>query len=156
MNRRERRATKRTARKPKVRRFKVKPSDMFDVLLFGLEEHPGEVVAVASSAGRESLDKVFPNCAMAWRDVEIVAKGDLPDDWREFDFIVPSMLDIPNHKIPQRLLALKTLDDLSSDQFAHLMMEAVNDVGGRAAYWSFASNKLIQIQMKHQSQFVTH
>ena len=102
------------------------------------------------------LDKVFPNCDIAWRDVEIVAKGDLPDDWREFNFIVPSMLDIPNHKIPQRLLDLKLLEDLSPDQLAFLMMAAVNDVGGRAAYWSVESNELIQLQEKGQSQFAIH
>src|SRR4029077_18226444 len=64
---------------------------MLDVLFIGLDgEHLGEVQAIASHAGREAVEKLFPECHIHWCDT--LDPGLLPEDWKWFTFVLSRLL----------------------------------------------------------------
>jgi hypothetical protein len=136
-NRHARRATK------KGRSFNLKFEDLHmqaDAIFIGLADHLGEVVAIASPVGRVAIDSIFPNAHVEWRDrrVSDVAKQ-LPDDWREFNFLVPDLIANRNAipaLLPEYLIKLREAEDMSADQFALMMAFAAKEQGIRAAIFS--------------------
>jgi hypothetical protein len=136
-NRHDRRATK------KGRSFKLKFEDLHmqaDAIFIGLADHLGQVVAIASPVGRAAIDSIFPNAHVEWRDrsVNDVAKQ-LPDDWREFNFLVPDLIANRNiilALLPEYLIKLRAAEDMSADQFALMMAFAAKEQGIRAAMFS--------------------
>ena len=149
--------------------FKAAPKDwpgMFDIVFVGsdLDENrdptpPSQVLAIAGRDGIEQLQRVFPGSHITWRpfDVFKTLASELPD-WREccvkVKDVITGDIDIP-HKLPERLIALKPIDEISKEQLAFIMMSAVNDLGGRAAMLD-EDLHILQVQMKHQPQFVAH
>jgi len=138
-------------RRVKSRNITVQSADlskMVDVLVIGLEgEYLGEVLTKASPAGREAVEKLFPGTHIEWRDDLGPDATVFPNDWKEFSFVIPGLLrDLPRfglkHTLPQRLLDLRPIDELSPDQFAALMMFGVNNQGVRSAMWSLSKNQL--------------
>jgi hypothetical protein len=136
-NRHDRRATK------KGRSFNLKFEDLHmqaDAIFIGLTDHLGEVVAIASPVGRVAIDSIFPNAHVEWRDQRVsdVAKQ-LPDDWREFNFLVPDLIANRNAilaLLPEYLIKLREAEDMSADQFALMMAFAAKEQGIRAAIFS--------------------
>jgi hypothetical protein len=144
----ERMANKRRA---KSRNFNVAFADvpkMVDVLFIGCDgEHLGEVVAKASPAGREAVEKIVPGTHTEWRDDLGPDAAFFPDDWKEFTFVVAGLLsDLPRfglkHNLPQYLIDLRPIEDINPDQWAVLMAIGAKDQGARAALWSISQNKL--------------
>jgi hypothetical protein len=128
------------------RHFDLPCSDIprqFDAIFIGSDL--GEVVAQAGPNGQRAIERLFPNTVIAWRE-----ENDLPDDWREFCFIVPQLVDIPGHGLRRDLLALKDLEEMSPDQFAMLMMMSANDQGSRTAYFSLTERRLIMVTTPSQ------
>jgi hypothetical protein len=119
---------------------------MVDVLLIGLDgEHLGEVQAIASQAGREAVEKLFPECQIHWCDT--LDPGLLPEDWKEFTFVLSRLLrDVAGlglqHNLPKDLLGQVPINELNPDQFAALMAVGADDQGARAALWSISQNML--------------
>ena len=121
-----------------------------DVLFAGCDgDHLGEVVAKASPTGQRAVEKLFPGGHIAWREVCGPDKPHFPDDWREFCFVIPQVVNIPGHGLPRNLLASRPFDELSPDQFAFLMMMGTNEQGVRAAFWS-TDSRLVQVTMPDQ------
>jgi hypothetical protein len=142
-------------RRAKSRNFEVAFADVpqiADVLFVGCDgEHLGDVVAKASPAGREAVDKLFPGTHAEWRDGLGQDAAFFPDDWKEFTFVIPSLLiDLPRfglkHNLPQHLINLRPVEKISSDQWAMLMAIGAKDQGARAAFWSISQNKLTIIR----------
>jgi hypothetical protein len=119
-----------------------------DVLFLGCDdEHLGEVVAKASPAGREAVEKLFPDCFIDWRGLG-PDTAVFPDDWKEFTFVIPGLLrDLARlgstHNLPRHLLGLRPIDELVPDQYATLMMVGAKDQGVRAALWSDTDQRLV-------------
>ena len=140
--------------------FTLPPKDVpaiYDVVFGGVLDPPGsfEVIANASPAGREFINKVFPGAEIHWtRKCEMMPF--LPSHWREFSFVMPAMARLPDHKLPRHLLNTVPVRCQSPDQLAYLMMAAVNNVGGRAAFFSADTGKLVQVRLPEHSQFRTH
>lgn len=140
--------------------FALSPKDIpaiYDVVFGGVAYPLGtfEVIANASPAGREFINRVFPGAKIHWtRKCEMMPF--LPSDWLEFSFVMPAMSRLQGHKLPRHLLDAVPIKRQSPDQLAYLMMSAVNSVGGRAAFCSAETGKLTQVRLKEQSQFVTH
>jgi hypothetical protein len=150
------------ARADKIRHgkaFDLKLADlqsMFDCVFAGAENIDGQVVAVASPAGRALISQVLPGTHTKWRKVEMLGEH-APDDWQEFTFVMADLLaNVPDHKFPDRLLDLKPLEECSQDQLAFLWMTAVNDLGGRAALWSSETHRLESVHIKGQPQPTMH
>jgi hypothetical protein len=122
-------------------------SQMVDVLFIGCDgEYLGEVVAKASPAGREAVRKLFPDCHTEWRDLG-PDTAIFPDDWREFTFVVRGLTqELPalgsKHSLPQNLIDLLPIEDISPDQWAVLMAIGAMNQGARAAFWSISQNKV--------------
>jgi hypothetical protein len=113
-------------------------SQQYDALFIGLDgDALGEVVAKASPAGQRAIEKLFPNGCIAWRELDAADRPYLPQDWCEFDFSVPWLLQhAPDHKLCLDLLALKPIDKLGPDDFAFVMMISTREQGVRAALFS--------------------
>ena len=110
---------------------------LYDALFIGLDgDALGEVVAKASPAGRRAIGKLFPNARIAWRELDAAVQPYLPKDWREFTFVVPSLLQLPGHKLLLDLLALKPVDQLDPDDFAFVLTISTSNQGVRAALFS--------------------
>lgn len=122
---------------------------MVDVLFIGLDgEHLGEVQAIASQAGREAVEQLFPECHIHWCDS--LDPGLLPDDWKEFTVVLSRLLrDVASlglqHNLPKDLLGQVPIKELNPDQFAALMAVGADDHGARAALWSISQNMLMII-----------
>lgn len=145
--------SERMANKPraKSRNINVALADLpqiVDVLFIGCDgEHLGEVVAKASPAGRAAVEKLFPGIHTEWRDDLGPDAAFFPNDWKEFTFVIPGLLsDLPRfglkHNLPQHLIDLRPIEDISPDQWAVLMAIGAKDQGARAALWSISQNKL--------------
>ena len=143
----ERMAKKRYAKSRTINLAFADLPKMADVLFLGCDgEYLGEVVAKASPAGREAVEKLFPNCHINWRDLGLDVAA-FPDDWKEFTFVIPGLLrDLARlgstHNLPKRLLGLRPINELCPDQYAMLMMVGAKDQGARAAMWSFSKQRL--------------
>jgi hypothetical protein len=138
-------------RRVKSRKFMMAFDDltkMVDVLFIGLDgEHLGEVQAMASPAGREAVEKLFPECHIHWCDDLGPGRALFPDDWKEFTFLLPRLLrDMAGlglqHNLPKDLLGRRPINELSPDQFAALMTAGADDQGVRSALWSLSENKI--------------
>jgi hypothetical protein len=117
-----------------------------DVLFIGMEEHVGEVVAIASPTGRAAVDKIFPDSVVDWRGIRDLG-AHFPDDWLEFNFLLPDLImarHVNRVLLSEALLNLKDVDKISADQFAFLMVYAAKEQGARAALYS-AKQQDIQI-----------
>src|SRR5215212_8162067 len=78
----ERMAKKRRAKSQKIKVFFGDLSKMVDVLFIGLHgEHVGEVVTKASPAGREAVERLFPDLHTEWRAELGPDAAIFPDDW---------------------------------------------------------------------------
>jgi hypothetical protein len=129
-------------RAPKTFKLSIREvSQLYDALFIGLDgDALGEVVAKASPAGRRAIEKLFPNARIAWRELDAAERPYLPQDWREFNFIVPWLLQhAPDHKLCLDLLALKPIDQFNSDDFAFVMMISTSEQGVRVALFSAES-----------------
>jgi hypothetical protein len=144
----ERMATKRRAKSRTINLAFADLPKMADVLFIGCDgEYLGEVVAKASPAGREAVEKLFPDCHIDWRDDLGPDAAVFPDDWKEFTFVIPGLLrDLARlgstHNLPKHLLGLRPIDELVPDQYAALMMVGAKDQGARAAMWSLGKQRL--------------
>jgi hypothetical protein len=78
----------------------------FDAIFIGSNEFSGEVVAQAGPDGQRAIERIFPNTCIAWRKLDASNQEYLPDDWREFCFIVPQLVNLPGHGLRSDLLAL--------------------------------------------------
>ena len=128
-------------------------AQQFEVLFIGLDEaNTGKVIAIAGPTGQRAIEKLFPRGEIGWR--EISAKGQIgwPADWREFCFIVPGLLDYPDHGLRRELLTLRSIEKFSPDQFAFLMMSSVNHQGNAsAALYSISEKQVIQLKPFNQA-----
>jgi hypothetical protein len=144
----ERMANKRRAKSRNVNLALADLPKIADVLFIGCDgEHLGEVVAKASPAGREAVERLFPDCYFDWRDDLGHDAAVFPDEWKEFTFVIPGLLrDLARlgstHNLPKHLLGLKPIDELVPDQYAALMMFGAKDQGARAAMWSLREHRL--------------
>jgi hypothetical protein len=111
-----------------------------DVLFIGADgEDTGIVVAKAGPAGQRVIEKLFPGGLIGWRELDVVEQTYFPPDRREFYFVVPDLLDLPDHGLRRELLTLRPIEKFSPDQFAFLMMSSVNHQGNvRAAIYSIS------------------
>jgi hypothetical protein len=120
---------------------------MADVLFVGLDgDLLGNVQAVASPAGREAVEKLFPGYSIGWYDDLGRGRALFPDDWKRFAFDLPGLLQEMadmglQHNLPKDLLSLP-ISELDPDQFAALMTAGANDQGVRSAMWSLGENKI--------------
>jgi len=134
--------------KYKTKRFNLPHSALptqFDAVFIGSDQYHGEVVAQARPDARRAIEKIFPNAYVAWREEE-----HLPDGWLEFCFIIPRLVDIPDHGLRRDLLALRRLEEMTPDQFAFLMMISANDHGSRTAFWSITQQRLVGVTLPSQ------
>lgn len=117
-----------------------------DVLFVGLQERPGHVVAIVSPEGRAAVETIFVGNLIEWTPVRATASL-FPDDWREFDFVVPGIvgdlkrLRLPAPELPQHLLDITPVDEMSPDQLSCMMMFAANHQGVRAMMFSELSKE---------------
>jgi hypothetical protein len=139
----------RRARRVKPRKFMMAFDDltkMVDVLFIGLDgEHLGEAQAMASPAGREAVEKLFPECHIHWCDDLGPGRALFPDDWKEFTFVLPRLLrDMAGlglqHNLPKD--PRRPINEVCPDQFAALMTAGADDQGVRSAMWSLSENKI--------------
>ena len=135
MNRPQRRAAL------KGKSFNMERADLHkqaDVLFIGLNANVGEVIADASPIGRAALGSIVPDSHIAWRGIRD-NEWAFPDNWLEFNFLLPGLI-ASRHEfrllVPEYLLKLKAVEDVSADQFAYLMAIALKDQGIRAAMYS--------------------
>ena len=109
----ERIANKRRAKSRNINVAFADVPKMVDVLFIGCDgEHLGEVVAKASPAGREAVEKLFPGTHTEWRDDLGPDAAFFPDDWKEFTFVIAGLLrDLPRfgskHNLPKHLIELR-------------------------------------------------
>ena len=154
MNRQERRAATANQRKLGVgRRFDLPFSDIprqFDAVFIGSDRYQGEVVAQAGPDGQRAIERLFPNRCIAWRELDASNQEYLPNDWREFCFNVPQLVDVPGHGLRRDLLALKPLEEISPDQFAFLMMMSTNEQDSRTAFFSLTERRMISVTAPSQ------
>jgi hypothetical protein len=122
----------------------------FDAIFIGSNEFSGEVIAQAGPDGQRAIERIFPNTCIAWRKLDASNQEYLPDDWREFCFIVPQLVNLPGHGLRSDLLALEHLEDMSPDQFAFLMMMSANEQGSRTAFLSLTERRLIGVMTPSQ------
>jgi hypothetical protein len=140
-------ANKRRAKSRKIKIALADVSQIADVLFIGCDgEHLGEVVAKASPAGRDAVEKLFPGTHTEWRDDLGPDATFFPEDRKEFTFIIRGLLsDLPRfglkHNLPQQLIDLRPIEDISPDQWAVLMAIGAKDQVARAALWSISQNK---------------
>jgi hypothetical protein len=112
-----------------------------DALFVGLQEQPGHVVTMVSPEGRAAVEKIFAGLGIEWTPVQSNIAG-FPDDWREFDFVVPDIvadckrLNRSAPELRQHLIDIDPVDRMSPDQLACLMMFSANDQGVRAMLYS--------------------
>jgi hypothetical protein len=125
---------------------------LYDALFIGLDGGAlGEVVAKASPAGRRAIEKLFPNARIAWRELDAAERPYLPQDWREFTFVVPWLLQhAPDHKLCLDLLALKPIDQFSPDDFAFLLLISTREQGVRVALYSDAEHGFVEFPAPSQ------
>jgi hypothetical protein len=139
--------------KSKTRHFDLPRSDIprqFDAVFIGSDLGEGEVVAQAGPNGQRAIERLFPNAVIAWRDLDASNQEYLPDDWREFCFIVPQLVSIPGHGLRRDLLALKHPEEMSPDQLAFLMMMSTNEQGSYTAFLSLTERRLVSVTTPSQ------
>jgi hypothetical protein len=142
----ERRRKEKAAKSGK--RIKLAVGDLpksCDALFIGLQAHVGEVVTLASPEGRAAVEKIFPDARIEWREPRVNPGEAFPSDWQEFNFVLPGLLAArPQIRVvvPDHLLKLKSVDKMSADQFACLMMFAASEQGVRAAMFSEFSQEI--------------
>jgi hypothetical protein len=143
----ERMADKRQAEPRKFMAAFDDLTKMVDVLFVGLDgENLGNVQAVASPAGREAVEKLFPGYSIRWYDDLGRGRALFPDDWKRFAFDLPCLQEMAGmglqHNLPKDLLSRRPINELDPDQFAALMTTGANDQGVRSAMWSLGENKI--------------
>jgi len=140
-------------KKNRSRRLDLPFSDIprqFDAVFIGSDQYQGEVVAQAGPDGQRAIEGLFPNTCIAWRELDASSQEYLPNDWREFCFNVPQLVDVPGHRLRRDLLALKPLEEISPDQFAYLMMMSTNEQDSRAAFFSLTERRMISVTTPSQ------
>jgi hypothetical protein len=126
-------------------------TEMTDVLFVGFDgEHLGRVQVVASPAGREAVEKIFPGCVFHWSDDFGRDRTLFPNNWKQYSFDLPLLLQNIaamglQHNLPADLLGSRPINELDPDQFAALMTAGANDQGVRSAMWSLRENKITMI-----------
>jgi hypothetical protein len=137
------------AKKSKGRMISFAREDLHkqtDALFVGLQKMPGHVVALVSPLGRAAVDKIFVGNTIPWTPIRS-NPADFPDDWREFDFVVPGIvadlkrLNAPAPELPQHLIDIDPVDKMSPDQLGCMMMFAANHQGVRAMMFSERTEK---------------
>jgi hypothetical protein len=138
-------------RRRKAKKIMIDYDDLHkqtDALFIGMQENPGHVVTIVSPLGRAAVEKIFVGLKINWafvRDPQF--KGHFPDDWREFDFIIPGIVrdleasNLPALRLPQHILDITPIDEMTPDQLACMMVFAVNDQNVRAMMYSEISQQ---------------
>jgi hypothetical protein len=112
-----------------------------DALFVGLQKLPGHVVALVSPEGRAAVEKIFGGLHIEWTAIRS-NPASFPDDWREFDFVVPGIVEavkaknLPALELPEHLIEITPVDQMSPDQLSCMMMFAANAQGVRAMMFS--------------------
>jgi hypothetical protein len=135
---------RRQAKKLKGRNISFAREDLHkqtDVLFVGLQKMPGHVVTLVSPLGRLAVEKIFAGNGIDWTPIRS-NPAEFPDDWREFDFVVPGImadlkrLNAPAPELPEHILDITPVDKMSPDQLGCMMMFAANHQGARAMMFS--------------------
>jgi hypothetical protein len=117
-----------------------------DALFVGLQKMPGHVATLVSPLGRAAVEKIFNGLHIEWGPIRANVAS-FPDDWREFDFVVPGIvaelkrLNAPAPLLPEHLLDITPVDQQSPDGLACMMMFAANHQGVRAMMFSEIDEK---------------
>jgi hypothetical protein len=126
-----------------------------DVLFIGLQAQVGEVVTIASPEGRAAVEKIFNGLQVEWCEPRVNPGDAFPSDWLEFNFVIPGIVEgcaehrLPAPLFPEHILKLRTMDEMSADHFACLMVFAANHQGVRAAMFSEFSQEITIVHPKN-------
>jgi hypothetical protein len=112
-----------------------------DALFVGLQKQPGHVVAMVSPEGRAAVERILCGLHIEWTAVRS-NPASFPDDWREFDFVVPGIVEavkaknLPTLELPKHLIEITPVEQMTPDQLSCMMMFAANAQGVRAMMFS--------------------
>jgi hypothetical protein len=139
--RRKEKATKAKLRGEKISFAREDLHKHTDALFVGLQELPGHVATLVSPEGRAAVEKIFAGIHIEWTPIRSNVSS-FPDDWREFDFMLPGIvadlkrLNRSLPELPEHLLDITPVDQMSPDQLGCMMMFAANHQGVRAMMFS--------------------